>query len=106
MISEDVAPETLCNDLLILAAVGTVADSMPLIGDNRLIVSKALAVANNRFAPMSAGLRCLLDACGDPGTLRANTLSYKLSPMLNAPGRLYDSGGSSVPSFPTASPRI
>lgn len=96
MISEDVAPETLCNDLLILAAVGTVADSMPLIGDNRLIVSKALAVANNRFAPMSAGLRCLLDACGDPGTLRANTLSYKLSPMLNAPGRLYDSGGSSV----------
>ena len=45
---------------------------------------------------MSAGLRCLLDACGDPGTVRANTLSYKLSPMLNAPGRLYDSGGSSV----------
>ena len=47
-------------------------------------------------AHFEQGLRCLLDACGDPGTLRANTLSYKLSPMLNAPGRLYDSGGSSV----------
>ena len=90
------APETLYNDLLVLAGIGTVADSMPLIGDNRIIVSNALALANNRFAPMSAGLRCLLDACGDPGTLRAHTLSHKLSPMLNAPGRLYDSGGSSV----------
>lgn len=88
-------PARLSNDLLVLAGIGTIADSMPLIQDNRSLVMRALGVINTHFDLVSPGLSNLLAECGTPGTITAHTLSYKLVPLINAPGRMYDAGGSS-----------
>lgn len=88
-------PARLSNDLLVLAGIGTIADSMPLIQDNRSLVMRALDVINTHFDLVSPGLSNLLAECGTPGAITAHTLSYKLVPLINAPGRMYDAGGSS-----------
>ena len=86
----------LSNDLLGSSLViEPIADSMPLIQDNRSLVMRALGVINTHFDLVSPGLSNLLAECGTPGTITAHTLSYKLVPLINAPGRMYDAGGSS-----------
>ena len=89
-------PQKLANDLLLMAGIGTVADNMPLIGDNRWIVQNALEIANNPFSALSSGLSWLLENCRGQGPVLANTISYKVAPLLNAPGRMYDAGGTSA----------
>ncbi len=73
--------------LLVLAAVGTVADVMPLVGVNRIIVREGLA-AFERSAPH--GLRSI-DRLGrsDKG-LTARDIAFSLAPRLNAAGRMGD----------------
>ena len=68
-----------------LAALGTVADVMPLTGENRAIVHQGLAVINATPRP---GLRALLEAAGAGEKTTAVTLGYTLAPRLNAAGRL------------------
>lgn len=89
-------PSHLHNNLVLLTGIGTVADSMPLIGDNRCIVREALTVANDPLKVISPGLSSLLEACGGYGAITASTIGYKLAPLLNAPGRMYDAGGTSA----------
>lgn len=68
-----------------LAALGTVADVMPLTGENRAIVRQGLAAINTAPRP---GIRALLDAAGAEERATAVTLGYTLAPRLNAAGRL------------------
>ena len=71
-----------------LAAIGTVADVVPLLGENRLIVSLGLIRINSE---MRLGLRALLDASEKPGTKSAvnvQTISYGIAPRLNSAGRM------------------
>ncbi len=68
-----------------LAAMGTVADVMPLLEENRAIV--ALGLEKMRESPRP-GLQALLDAVGFQGQVTAVTLGYTLAPRLNAAGRL------------------
>lgn len=68
-----------------LAALGTVADVMPLTGENRAMVHQGLAVINAAPRP---GIRALLDAAGAGDKVTAVTLGYTLAPRLNAAGRL------------------
>lgn len=74
-------------DLAALAALGTVADVVPLLGDNRRLASAGLAQL--RDAP-SPGLRALLEAAGITGPVDAWHIGWQIGPRLNAPGRLGD----------------
>jgi len=71
-----------------LVALATVADLVPLAGENRVLARYGMRVlANTR----NAGLRALLNECGaDPAGLRTRDLSHGLAPRLNAVGRLED----------------
>lgn len=72
--------------LLQLAALGTVTDVTPLVGENRYIVAEGLRSLNANPRP---GLLELLRLAGlDVGELDTETISYTLGPRLNAPGRL------------------
>lgn len=69
-----------------LVALGTVADVVPLIGENRVLVRKGLEVirTGNRL-----GLRMLANIAGiDIQKVNSTDIGFKLGPRLNASGRL------------------
>ncbi len=69
-----------------LVAIGTVADVMPLVGENRFLVSYGLE--RIRTAPRP-GLRALLAECGAlEKELTSTTVGFTLAPRINAAGRL------------------
>lgn len=76
------------KDLLEIVALGTVADIVPLRGENRIIVKyglKALA------EPRRVGIRALKEVCGLAGRdISAGQVGFVLAPRLNATGRLGD----------------
>jgi len=69
------------------AALGLIADVMPLKGENRILAKYGLARLHKKATP---GLKALIDAAGlgDASKLRAEDIAYKLAPRLNAAGRL------------------
>ena len=72
--------------LLKIAAIGTVADVAPLIGENRTIASLGLAGLAD---PRNPGLRALIRRLGMLGRpLRAVDIGFKIGPRINAAGRL------------------
>ena len=69
-----------------LVALATVADLMPLQGENRRLVRDGLAAMANTTKP---GLRALMAvAQADPSALDSHTLAFRLAPRINAAGRL------------------
>ncbi|MCX6792425.1 MAG: single-stranded-DNA-specific exonuclease RecJ [Candidatus Falkowbacteria bacterium] len=78
--------EKLDQKFLDLAAVGTVADCVSLLGENRLLVIEGLKIINRR---PRLGLRELMNVCNIPvGDLTEWNLSWQLVPRLNVAGRL------------------
>ena len=73
------------KEYLDLVALGTVADVVPLIKENRLLVIKGLAQASQSKWP---GLRALQKISGLSGALQASDISFKIAPRINAAGRL------------------
>ena len=74
------------DHLLDLVALGTIADVGPLTGENRYMVSKGLELLNNT---PRVGLKALISRSGlKSGFLDTESLSFWLTPMLNAAGRL------------------
>jgi single-stranded-DNA-specific exonuclease len=74
------------ESLLDLVALGTVADMMPLLGENRSLVQRGLARLNQ---PQRVGVETLLTVADlRPGTVDATAISFRLAPRLNAAGRL------------------
>ena len=72
-----------CGDL---AAVGTVADVMPLTGENRTLVKAGLRQLQQTDRP---GFVALLDEVGLTGkTITAENVSYAIAPRINAAGRM------------------
>lgn len=73
--------------LLDYVALGTVADMMPLLGENRSLVRRGLALLNSPTP--RPGVQALL-ARSDlrPGAVDATAISFRLGPRLNAAGRL------------------
>ncbi len=97
----------LCNEYIDIAAMGTIADVMPLVNENRLIVKKGLSIMNNR--PRS-GLTSLLNAAGkkDAGkraTVYSSTISFTVAPRINAAGRI-DSARRAVGLFLSDDPDV
>ena len=71
-----------------LAALATVADIVPLTGENRVIVSLGLKKINENPRP---GVAALIHAAGlDEKTISAGNIGFQLAPRLNASGRLGD----------------
>jgi len=70
-----------------LVALATVADVVPLIGENRALVKRGLAEIRRSRRP---GLRALMAAAKcEPERLDETDLSFRLAPRINAAGRLY-----------------
>ena len=71
-----------------LAALSTVADVVPLRGENRRIVTQGLRELVRTQRP---GLRALLETAGvRNGRIDAETIGFQIAPRLNAAGRLDD----------------
>ena len=68
-----------------LAAIGTIADIMPMHGENRYIVQKGLEYLQNTE---NIGLKKLIDRCMGDRSLDASAVSYVLAPRINAAGRM------------------
>ena len=81
--SERPAPDLL--DLTHLAALGTVADVVPLKGLNRAFVAKGLIAMRRRE---HAGLTALMDAARLAGPPEPWHLGFMLAPRINAGGRI------------------
>jgi len=78
--------EPLPDDLVGLAAVGTVADLTPLQGENRVLVTAGLAALQRTPSP---GILALCETARQrPDRLDTEALSFGLVPRLNAAGRL------------------
>ena len=74
------------DGLAALAAIGTVADVAPLLGENRAIVKLGLA---ELAATQRAGLRAIIArAATVPGRPTARDLAFGVAPRLNAAGRI------------------
>jgi single-stranded-DNA-specific exonuclease len=74
------------ESLLRVAAIGTVADVAPLVGENRTIAWLGL---NALADPRNPGLRTLIRRLGMLGRpLRAVDIGFKIGPRINAAGRL------------------
>ncbi|NLO84864.1 MAG: single-stranded-DNA-specific exonuclease RecJ [Clostridiales bacterium] len=76
-----------CMEYLDLVALATVADIVPLTGENRVLVSYGLRRIQSRER---LGLRALLHVSGDPDPIDSGALGFRLGPRINAAGRLDD----------------
>ena len=87
MLGSSQAADALVGQYLDLVALGTVADVVPLRGENRILVHLGL----KGFAATSVGLAALIEVANLEGQdLSATNLAFGLAPRLNALGRLDD----------------
>jgi len=78
--------EKVLEDCADLVCLGTVADVMPLHGENRVFVSRGLEALRRTKRP---GIVALMKQAGcDPEGLTASSVGYTLAPRINAAGRM------------------
>ena len=83
----------LSSRFLDLVAIGTIADVMPLIDENRILVRRGLELIKNSISPALAGL---LEESGSKAydresgkcSITSSTVSFTLAPRINAAGRM------------------
>jgi single-stranded-DNA-specific exonuclease len=83
----DPTPDASLDADLDLVALATVADVVPLVGENRSLVKRGLEEVRRAQRP---GMRALMQAAKcDPSRLDESDLGFRLGPRINAAGRLY-----------------
>jgi single-stranded-DNA-specific exonuclease len=92
----------LIPSFLKLVAIATIADSVPLVGENRAITALGLAALAN---PVQPGLRALMQLAKIPAhrAPTATEVGFRLAPRINAAGRM-DIAGDVVELFLTRDP--
>jgi len=75
------------RDYLDLVAIGTVADIVPLVEENRILVRRGLRQLEHSLWP---GLRALIEVSQVSFPVTAQDVGFRLGPRLNASGRLGD----------------
>ncbi len=84
----DCLPEELLEEYGALVTIGTIADVMPLTGENRAMVTAGLACLTETD---NLGLRALLELSGAlQYPIAVSTVSFNLAPRINAAGRMGD----------------
>jgi single-stranded-DNA-specific exonuclease len=68
-------------------ALGTIADIVPLVEENRILARYGLSRLD---APRSLGLRTLMEVSGIRDAVQAHHIGFQLGPRLNAAGRMGD----------------
>jgi single-stranded-DNA-specific exonuclease len=84
---QETGRERLLPSFLKMAAIATIADAVPLIGENRVFAKLGLEGLRK---PVNAGLRALLANCQLDGSrpLSASDIAFRVAPRLNAAGRM------------------
>ena len=74
------------RDYADMVCLGTVADVMPLVGENRVFVSKGLSALQRLPRP---GIAALMAECNcDAASVSASSIGFILAPRINAAGRI------------------
>ena len=77
------------RDYLDLVALGTMADRVPLVGQNRILVSGGVSRMAQSIWP---GIRAIMNVAGvGQSHVSSDDLAFRMAPRLNAPGRMGDS---------------
>lgn len=78
--------ETVLEEYADMVCLGTVADVMPLQGENRVFVARGLESLTHTKRP---GIAALMAECGcAPETVSASSIGFMLAPRINAAGRM------------------
>jgi len=78
--------EAVLRDYADMVCLGTVADVMPLQGENRVFVSRGLELLSRTTRP---GIAALMAESGcDPKSVSASSIGFMLAPRINAAGRM------------------
>ncbi|MCB9385915.1 MAG: single-stranded-DNA-specific exonuclease RecJ [Bryobacterales bacterium] len=90
------------TSMLKIVAIGTVADLVPLAGENRVFVKIGL---EGLRTPRNPGLEALLEVAGllEKGVVSAGDVGFRIGPRINAAGRM-DTARDVVELFTTANP--
>ena len=78
-------PEPHLGRLINLAALGVIADVVPLDGFNRVLAKYGLKGLSTAYQP---GIRELVRLCGADGDVQETIVSYRIAPRINAAGRM------------------
>ena len=75
------------KEVLDLVALGTIADIVPLLGENRIMTRNGIRLLSRQLRP---GIRALCEVAGIRAALKPSDVAFKLAPRINAAGRLGD----------------
>ncbi|QAS54085.1 single-stranded-DNA-specific exonuclease RecJ [Halobacillus litoralis] len=75
------------KEFLDLAVIGTIADLVPLKGENRILAAVGLQAISRSNRP---GIQALREVCSIEGDMNEETIGFTIGPRLNAVGRLQD----------------